>query len=113
MSHFRSAHSLRQTPEIEALTQNTWEELGPGVFGYRNVMEDGTVYFGVIEAAQEGNGDVGRFLDSLPTDTTFRIAYVINPRLEGMLVRRKWTTFYEWFDLVEETVLVYERKATT
>lgn len=105
--------SLRQAPELEAVTGAVWQELAPGVVGYAHEMEDGVIYFGVIEAVEEGNGDVGRFLDHLPTDKTFRIPCIINPRLEGMVVRRGWRPFYEWFDAAGETVLVYERKATT
>lgn len=112
MKPFASKDSLRQTPEREALLGLTWEQLGPGVVGYQHVMLDGVVYFGAIEAEAEGSGDVGRWLDSLPNDTTYRVAYVINPRLEGMLRRRSWTTDMEWFDAVGEYVTVFEKKAT-
>lgn len=108
--------SYRFAPEVEAILGMTWEELGPGVWGYTmqpRDVDEGIVYFGVVYAENEGNGDVGRWLDSLPTDQTFRIPGVVNPRLEGMLRRRGWGTFYEWFELANESVLVYERKATT
>lgn len=113
---FAAVHeSLRHEPIVERVLGMVWEELAPGVMGYAHVMADdpSIVYYGVIEAVTEGNGDVGRFLDNLPTDKTHRIALIINPRLEGMVRRRGWTTFYEWFDAAGENVLVYERKATT
>lgn len=113
---FDAVHeSLRHDPAVEDALGMVWEELGPGVLGYAMPMRDepGVIYYGVIEAVTEGNGDVGRFLDALPTNLTHRIACIINPRLEGMVRRRGWTTFYEWFDAAGERVLVYERKATT
>lgn len=106
--------SLRFSEPVETLLGLAWEELGPGVLGYSHRSDPtGCIYFSVIEAVSEGNGDVGRWLDSLPTDETYRIPMVINPRLQGMLRRRGWATSYEWFEHANEHVHVYERKATT
>lgn len=104
--------SLRHQPEVERVLGLVWEELGPGVVGYAQPQSGGIIYFGAIEAVNEGSGDVGRWLDSLPTNEHYRIPYIVNPRLEGMVRRRGWTTFYEWFDAADENVLVYERLAT-
>lgn len=68
-------------------------ELAPGVVGY-TAEHDGITYVPMIEAMREGNGDVGRYLDSLPVGT--RIPNVISDRLEGMLRRRKWLLTYEF-----------------
>lgn len=46
------------------------------------------LYIPMIVAEREGSGDVGRFLDTLPTDRRIAFPCVISRRLAGMLVRR-------------------------
>lgn len=59
--------------------------IAPGVQGYVILHED-LIYIPWIAAMKEGNGSVGRFLDSL--SPRCRIVNVISPRLQGMLERR-------------------------
>lgn len=61
------------------------DELAPGVRGYA-IEADGLIWIPAIHAEREGAGDVGRFLDSLPSHCV--IPTVISPRLRGMLERR-------------------------
>ncbi len=82
-------------------------ELAPGVYGY--VIEDeGIVYIPMVTAAREGDGSVGRFLDSLPRDRTIRFPTVLSQRLAGMLERRGFAPgrlfdpqLGEWIDYME------------
>lgn len=83
-------------------------ELAPRVTGYTVETDDG-LYVPVITAEREGSGDVGRFLDSLPKDRRVVVPNVVNPRLEGMLIRRGFTLTEEWSDAFEEMVPVWER----
>jgi len=59
----------------------------PGVNG-RAYASGPYVVLWIIEAVEEGSGDVGRMLDRL--DGSVIISNVSNPRLRGMLERRKW-----------------------
>lgn len=86
------------------------ELIAPGVAGY-GVQTKEAIYFPVIEALHPGNGDVGRWLDSLPTDRTIRIPDVLNPKLRGMLERRGYVPVFEYAEEFEEDVEVMERKA--
>lgn len=62
-------------------------EVAPGVRGV--VTEwDGAVIVGAISAVTPRNGDVGHYLDSLPTDRPVLFPNVINDRLAEMLERR-------------------------
>ena len=61
--------------------------LADGVFGYA-IETDGRVYIPDINAEVEGDGRVGKFLDSL--DERCVIANVTSGRLAGMLERRGW-----------------------
>jgi hypothetical protein len=61
--------------------------LAPGVRGWA-VERDGEIFIEQLKAEVEGNGDVGRFLDSLPENCV--IWNVVSDRLEGMLRRRGW-----------------------
>jgi hypothetical protein len=85
------------------------ERLAPGVGGYCMDMPDG-LFIPVITADNEGSGDVGRFLDSLPTDRRVVVPNVISPRLAGMLVRRGFAVASEWFEDAGEWIEVYERR---
>lgn len=62
-------------------------ELGPGVFGYA-IEVDGAVYIPVMQATDPGSGQVGEFLDRVPSNV--RIPNVVSSVLRGMLLRRGW-----------------------
>ncbi len=70
------------------------EQLAPGVRGYAVEKEDG-LYIPVIIAEKQGNGDVGRFLDSLPRHKPIKIPSVVSSRLRGMLARRGFIRGFE------------------
>lgn len=72
-------------------------ELAPGVQGYAMAGPDGSTYVPWLEAEHEGNGDVGRFLDSLDSGT--KVPTVISKRLMGMLARRGWKPTIEHTDM--------------
>ena len=61
------------------------DQLAPGVRGYA-VVVDGCAYIPLIEAQHPGSGDVGRFLDSLPSGV--KVPNITSSRLRGMLKRR-------------------------
>jgi hypothetical protein len=69
-------------------------ELAPGVRGY-SVDVDGELYIPLVIAEKPGNGDVGRFLNSLPVDKIVKFPNVLNRRLAGMLHRRGFVTHVE------------------
>lgn len=85
--------------------------LGVGVEGVKIVGEDGITNFPVVMAVKPGNGDVGRWLDALPKEKTYRIPGVINAKLAGMLNRRGWKQISEFAPEFGEYVGVYEREA--
>jgi hypothetical protein len=64
--------------------------LAPGVRGY-TVWSKGALYVPLVIAVREGHGDVGRYLDTMPTDRTVTFPNVMSPRLRGMLERRGYT----------------------
>lgn len=82
------------------------EHLAPGVLGY-TVWTPDALYIPVIQAVSEGNGDVGRFLDSLIG--TVRIPDVLSTRLLGMLERRGYLPTRERAEEFGEYVDVMER----
>jgi hypothetical protein len=63
-------------------------QLAPGVRGYTFKRGD-FIFIPLIMAESEGSGDVGRFLDRLPSHCL--IMDVTSERLEGMLKRRGWS----------------------
>lgn len=83
----RYIHEIR----IDPLLFDQLDHLASGVVGYSIDEEDGSLWIPLIYAEDEGAGDVGRYLDSLPTDRTIVVPNVINPRLEQMLARRGFT----------------------
>jgi hypothetical protein len=83
-----------------------FESLAPGVLGY-TVEADGVLYIPVIMAEEEGSGDVGRYLDSLPRDRTVKVPGVQSDRLRGMLERRGFEADQEWAPEFEEYVEVF------
>jgi len=69
--------------------------IAPGVRGY--TMEiDGELYVPLVIADRPGNGDVGRYLDGLPTDHTVKFPNVISDKLRGMLLCRGFIDSEEW-----------------
>ena len=84
------------------------ESLAPGVHGYTVDTPDG-LYVPVIMALEEGSGDVGRYLNALPTNRRVVVPNVMNPRLVGMLIRRGFTVNREWFEEAGEWIEIYER----
>ncbi len=63
------------------------DRLAPGVLGHAEEDEK-EIWIGFILAEREGNGDVGRYLDSLPRSKHIAVPNVISARLAGMLLRR-------------------------
>ena len=74
-----------EPPTTESGTPLEEYELFPGVFGYA-IEESGRIYIPLVRPAKEGNGDVGKFLNSVSPRCVF--PNVISPRLRGMLERR-------------------------
>lgn len=74
------------------------EPLAEGVYGYTNEPEDGSLWIPLIQAAQAGSGDVGRYLDSLPRDRKVVVPTVLSSRLAGMLERRGFEPRMEVLD---------------
>lgn len=88
--------------------RKTSHALGVGVYGYSVETPDG-LYIPVVQAQKEGNGDVGRWLDSLPTDRRIVFASVFSVRLAGMLERRGWTFIDEYDSRTGEYVPCWQR----
>lgn len=86
------------------------ERLAPGVRGY-TIEEDDAIYIPMIVAEDEGSGDVGAYLDSLPTDRIIKIPDVISPRLREMLLRRGYVVAWEYAPEFEEDVEILEKSA--
>lgn len=88
------------------------DELAPGVLGY-TMEEGGALYIPFIMASKPGNGDVGRYLDGLPTERTIKVPNVMNGILVGMLKRRGYVPVMEWAAVFEENCEVWVRQAAT
>lgn len=73
-------------------------ELAPNVLGYTIDGDDDSLWIPVIQAADEGAGDVGRYLDTLPHDRRVVVPTVLSSRLAGMLHRRGFVETYEVID---------------
>ena len=84
------------------------ERRADGVLGYSIETERG-LYIPWVQAEVEGDGRVGRYLDSLPRDRRVVFPTIISGRLAGMLARRGFTPGYEWAEEVGETVDFMER----
>lgn len=87
------------------------EQVAPGVIGYLVEHDDGSLYVPLIAAVDEGRGDVGRFLDSLPTDRRVVVPNVLNDILAGMLKRRGFKNRMEMDE--DGPVAVWARRAST
>lgn len=70
-----------------ALMMGSEPVIAPGVRGYA-VRSGSRIFIPLIVAEKQGNGDVGRFLDSLSPRCI--IPNVTSARLKGMLQRRGW-----------------------
>lgn len=83
--------SIRIDPYIlNAFRLAPWTWIAPGVAG--SMRDEGDeLQISVVIALEEGSGDVGRFLDTLPTDRKVRVTTVVSDRLAGMLERRGFT----------------------
>lgn len=77
--------------------------LGLGVVGYAIQVKD-EIYIPFMDSLKRGNGDVGRFLDSLSRRCV--VVNVCNARLAAMLKRRgwecRWVLVEEFGDKVDE-----------
>lgn len=76
--------------------------IAAGVRGYA-IEKNGRIFIALITAEREGNGDVGRFLDSLSPRCV--IPNVTSPRLMGMLSRRGFIPSWD-----DEGVDIWSRK---
>lgn len=85
-------------------------QLAPGVIGYEEVR-GGDLYVPLIAAVDEGRGDVGRYLDSLPRDRRVVVPNVLNDILAGMLKRRGFKLRTEIDD--DGPVAVWVRRPST
>jgi hypothetical protein len=65
-------------------------ELAPGVTGILFDEKDMGIIVSAIFATNPGNGDVARFLNTLPRDRRVTFPTVISPKLEAMLLRRNF-----------------------
>lgn len=83
-------------------------EVAPGVRALVFDMPTG-VYIPMIAADRPGNGDVARYLDSLPTDRRIVFPTVISAQLRGMLERRGFAPNVEWAPEFKADVEIYER----
>lgn len=65
-------------------------EISHGVFG--DIVErQGYIFINVIWSAVENQGNVGRYLDSLPKDKEIVVPVVMSAKFAGMLQRRGFT----------------------
>ena len=76
-------------------------EVAPGVEGVVKVFPN-MIEIISIRAQSEGSGQVGEYLDSLPTDCRIVVPNVLNDRLAGMLERRGFTRKFHY-----ETYMVH------
>jgi hypothetical protein len=84
--------------------------IAPGVRGY--TVDNGRkgLYVPLVIAENEGSGDVGRYLDSLPKDRRVVFPNVLSKRLVGMLSRRGFTRGSEWGGEMWGVVDIWVRK---
>lgn len=68
--------------------------LALGVRGY-TVWSGDALYVPLIMAEEPGNGDVARYLDSLPRDRCVKFPNVLSSKLAQMLVRRGFVFEHE------------------
>jgi hypothetical protein len=88
----------------DTLTPGNEPIIAPGVRGY--AIEDGNrVCVPLIIAVNEGDGSVGRFIDSL--DPKCVIPCVTSARLAGMLYRRGWMPTMEDTPMGDDDVWIH------
>ena len=80
------------------------EVIAPGVRGYA-IESEGKIYIPFIMAERPGNGDMGRFVDSLSDRCVF--VNVLSSTLMKMLIKRGWKRKMELLN--GETVDVWSR----
>lgn len=84
--------SNRVTDKIQEITDSLRRELeiklAPGVYGWTRDLADGSLEIPSLRAEHEGDGSVGKYINSLPRDRKIIVPLVTNPRLAGMLDRR-------------------------
>jgi hypothetical protein len=99
------AHDL-----IDSYFRTQERAIAPGVFGC--VDSDGdTVVVMWLRAETEGSGDVGRWLDGLPTDRLVKVVAVTSDRLAGMLERRGFVQRMVLMPAADDWVPAHIRKA--
>lgn len=84
-------------------------ELSPGVVGYTVDNGEQGLYVPLIESTDPGQGNVGRYLDTLPRDRRVVVPNVINVKLAGMLERRGFVVEDEWAEDFGEWVPCHVR----
>jgi hypothetical protein len=91
-------------PVIPAFRVDDEETFAPGVIGFRYEFH-GTTYYPIVTATNPGNGDVGRWLDSLSGRVGF--VEVLSKQFAGMLDRRGYVQSVEPVGIGGEVVSVY------
>lgn len=105
-----TTESLSCVADTDPSLDGIERELAPGVLGY-TFAEPDTTYVPLVIAKNPGNGDVSRWLDSLPRDRSYCFPNVINATLDGMLRRRGFTDFRLWAEQYGEWIHVLARPA--
>ena len=91
-----SAHGIPLSKNGEVLDPSNPPMLADGVGGYA-IEEGGIVYIPLVQASVEGDGRVGRWLDSLSKEHHIRFPTVMSKRIAGMLERRGFSlTQHDW-----------------
>src|SRR6266436_4078767 len=75
--------------------------LGPAVVGYA-IQVKAEIYIPLMHSLKRGNGDIGKFLDSLSKRCV--IVNVCNEKLVGMLERRGWQCTWVTCEEMDGTV---------
>ena len=85
---------LEWTTEGDVLVVGNEPRIAAGVRGTAFDLPEG-IYIPLLRAENPGNGDVSRFLDSLPTDRRVVFPSVISRKLDEMLARRGFSIAIE------------------
>lgn len=93
---------------MKAMDPNV-KKLGEGVWGHELDEGESGIYYPVIAAERPGTGDVGRWLDALPTNRTIKFPTVISAKLAMMLERRGYVLLREWAEEFNEFAEVWTR----
>jgi hypothetical protein len=95
--------------QTRAATEQRFVDLAPGVRGYTIDLGDDGLYLPYAESTEPGQGNFGRWLDSLPTDRRVVIPSVVNPTVVGMLARRGFRETAEYVAFYDVFADVWER----